>query len=101
MLRVRASSVFPAPSGPACFEQRTDYTISVLSSNGVTRRKLHLAREIRKPFGVRLLPSVKAAGEKAAKDDSRTLGSLIEKLLVEHLKANGYLPNGKPASKRK
>jgi len=47
--------------------------------------------EIKKPFGVRLRPSVRAAAERAAEDDGRTLGGLIEKLLVDHLKANGYL----------
>jgi hypothetical protein len=59
-----------------------------------------MAKEIRQPFGVRLLPSVRAAGEKAAADDMRTLGALMEKLLVEHLLANGYLPKG-GAKKRK
>ena len=47
-------------------------------------------------------PSVRAAGEKAASDDERTLSWLMEKLLTEHLKAKGYLPkDGKPAGKRK
>jgi hypothetical protein len=39
---------------------------------------------------VRMTPSLKAAAENAAKDDTRSLSSLIEKLLVEHLKAEGY-----------
>ena len=60
-----------------------------------------MAREIKQPFSVRLLPPVRTAGEKAADDDHRTLGSLMEKLLVDHLKANGYLPSGKAANKRK
>jgi hypothetical protein len=61
-----------------------------------------MSEETKQPFGVRLRPSVRAAGEKAAEDDSRTLGSLMEKLLTEHLKAKGYLPkSGKPAGKRK
>ena len=41
---------------------------------------------------LRLKPSLKTLAEKAAADDQRSLTSLIEKLLVEHLKANGYLP---------
>lgn len=41
---------------------------------------------------LRLKPSLKALAEKAAEADQRSLTSLIEKLLVEHLKANGYLP---------
>ena len=40
---------------------------------------------------LRLSPRLKAAAEKAAADDHRSLTSLIEKLLSEHLKANGYL----------
>ena len=40
---------------------------------------------------VRIQPSLKATAEKAAKDDARSLSSLIEKLLREHLKAKGYL----------
>ena len=40
---------------------------------------------------VRIQPKLKAAAEKAAKDDARSLSSLIEKLLLDHLKAKGYL----------
>lgn len=43
------------------------------------------------PVSVRLPIDVKAAAEKAAKDDTRSLSSLIEKLLTEHLKEKGYL----------
>jgi hypothetical protein len=42
---------------------------------------------------VRIQPSLKAAAEKAARDDHRSLSSLVEKLLTEHLKAKGYLRN--------
>lgn len=42
-------------------------------------------------FQVRMRPSVKSAGEKAAADESRSLASLMEYLLIEHLKAKGYL----------
>ena len=35
-------------------------------------------------------------------DENRSLASLMETLLIDHLKANGYLPSsGKPAGKRK
>jgi hypothetical protein len=40
---------------------------------------------------IRIQPKLKAAAIKAAKDDVRSLSSLIEKLLTEHLKAKGYL----------
>jgi hypothetical protein len=33
----------------------------------------------------------KKAAEKAAKDDFRTVSSLVEKLLVEYLREKGYL----------
>ena len=40
---------------------------------------------------LRIRPSLKAAAEKAAADDSRSLTSLIEKLLTDALKKRGYL----------
>ncbi len=43
------------------------------------------------PVSLRLPPDVKAAAERAAKDDTRSLSSFMEKLLTEHLKAKGYL----------
>jgi hypothetical protein len=39
---------------------------------------------------LRLSPDLKAAAEVAAEADSRSLTSLIEKLLVDHLKAIGH-----------
>jgi hypothetical protein len=42
-------------------------------------------------FQVRMRPSVKVAAEKAAAADNRSLASLVETLLIEHLKAKGYL----------
>jgi hypothetical protein len=41
-------------------------------------------------------PSLKEAAETAARDDQRSLTSLIEKLLVDHLRAKGYLPKKVP-----
>jgi hypothetical protein len=43
-------------------------------------------------LGVRVQPQTKAALEKAAKDDLRSISSLIEKILVEWLRERGYLP---------
>jgi hypothetical protein len=43
------------------------------------------------PLGLRLLPSVKKALEKAATDDSRPVASLVEKVLTEWLREHGYL----------
>jgi hypothetical protein len=42
-------------------------------------------------LGVRVQPETKAALEKAAKDDLRSVSSLIEKILVEWLRSKGYL----------
>ena len=44
------------------------------------------------PLALRIDPILKAAAEKAATEDRRSLTSLIESLLDQHLKANGYLP---------
>jgi hypothetical protein len=40
---------------------------------------------------LRLQPSLKSAAEKAAADDSRSLTSLIEKLLTDYLRKKGFL----------
>ena len=44
---------------------------------------------------LRLDPQLKAAAEKAAKADHRSLTSLIEKLLADHLRKTGYLKPSK------
>lgn len=43
------------------------------------------------PVSFRLPPEVKEALEQAAKDDTRSVSSLLEKLITDHLKKNGYL----------
>jgi hypothetical protein len=43
-------------------------------------------------LGIRIQPDTKAALEKAAKEDLRSVSSLVEKILVEWLRAKGYLP---------
>ena len=43
------------------------------------------------PVSIRLPPHVKSAAEVAAKDDTRSLSSYIERLLTDHLKKKGYL----------
>jgi hypothetical protein len=42
-------------------------------------------------LGIRVQPEVKAALEKAAKDDLRSVSSLIEKMAVEWLRERDYL----------
>lgn len=43
------------------------------------------------PLGVRLEEDVRKALTKAAKDDSRSISSLISKIIADWLKANSYL----------
>jgi hypothetical protein len=45
-------------------------------------------------LNLRIAPELKAAAEKAAADDNRSLTSLFETLLLSHLREHGYLPNG-------
>ena len=42
-------------------------------------------------IGIRVEPDLKDAAERAAKDDRRTVASLIEKVLTEWLEQNGYM----------
>lgn len=51
-------------------------------------------------LGVRLQPDVKAALERAAKQDVRSVSSLVEKIVVEWLRANGHLASGQPSDLR-
>jgi len=44
------------------------------------------------PISFRLPEETKLALEKAAKDDSRSVSSLLEKLVSDWLKDQGYLP---------
>ena len=40
---------------------------------------------------LRVRPTLKAAAERAAEDDDRSLSSFIEKVLTDHLRKGGYL----------
>ena len=55
--------------------------------------QLHTMKAMAKTsaLSVRVTEQVKAVAEKAAADDSRSTASLVEKILVEWLRANGYL----------
>ncbi len=45
-------------------------------------------------IGIRIEPGLKEVAEKAARDDRRTLASLVEKALVEYLIKHEYLKLG-------
>ena len=47
-------------------------------------------------IGIRVEPPIKEAVERAAKDDRRTVASMSEKILVEWLRAHGYLKAEEP-----
>jgi hypothetical protein len=49
-------------------------------------------------IGFRVSEELKQAAEKAATDDCRTLSSLVEKVLVEHLRKIGYWQQKGPGS---
>jgi hypothetical protein len=50
-------------------------------------------------IGIRVEPELKAALERAAKDDRRTVSSLVEGLLEDWLREKGYLPKEKEAKR--
>ena len=52
------------------------------------------------PLGLRLTPPVKIALQRAATDDQRSLASYVERLLIGHLKAKGYLAVEQPRTDR-
>ena len=43
------------------------------------------------PLSVRFIPTVRAALEKAAKDDVRPISSLVQKIVADWLKERKYL----------
>jgi hypothetical protein len=49
---------------------------------------------------IRMKPSVKEAAQRAAGDDSQSLSSLVEKLLVKHLTTKKYLASEGPHAGR-
>jgi hypothetical protein len=43
-------------------------------------------------LGVRVLPEVKEALERAARDDDRSVSSMVERIISVWLRERGYLP---------
>jgi hypothetical protein len=46
------------------------------------------------PISFRIEQSLKNALEEAAKDDMRSVSSMVEKILTMYLRDKGYLPKG-------
>jgi hypothetical protein len=86
---VRPREVFAAPSAADCFV--TPVTLDGFTSLSIHRRYMVEQRKKTGTLNLRIDPKLKAAAERAAADDQRSLTSLVEKLLTEHLKAKGYL----------
>ena len=87
-------------------KQRVEHKLHDLPASAAAADRRHtniMGEAKRKPFAIRMrLPAVYEAGQTAAADQNRSLASLMETLLVEHLQANGYLPgSGRPYGKRK
>jgi hypothetical protein len=56
------------------------------------------------PIGVRVSLETKDALARAAKDDLRSMASLVEKILTDWLKENGYAPEppkSRPTTRRR
>ena len=51
-------------------------------------------------LNLRIAPELKAAAEKAAADDNRSLTSLFETLLLSHLRDHGYSLEGAGSNTR-
>jgi uncharacterized protein (DUF1778 family) len=47
-------------------------------------------------ISIRVTEATKAAVEKAAKEDGRSVASYVDRILIAHLKSIGYLPKGGP-----
>jgi hypothetical protein len=88
MLRVRPSSALQRLRGPLAFVCKPAHTALIPIDC-----QLHSFAPMTKSeaISVRVSPNIKKAAERAAAEDSRSVASLVEKLLVEWLKANNYL----------
>ena len=48
-------------------------------------------KEIKEVTALRFRPSIKTLLQKAALDDARTVNALVEKIVADWLRGNGYL----------
>ena len=75
--------------GPLAFNSQCLYTAKIVTSSHclyMAEKRLKTAQ-----VNLRIDPALKAAADKAAADDQRSLTSLVEKLLSDYLKKKGYL----------
>jgi hypothetical protein len=75
--------------GPLAISSQCLYTAKTVTSSHclyMAEKRLKTAQ-----VNLRIDPALKAAADKAAADDHRSLTSLVEKLLSDYLKKKGYL----------
>jgi hypothetical protein len=75
--------------GGLLYEDVTPITLHRAFNMSSLRR--YMTRTKSATLNLRIDPKIKVAAEKAAAEDRRSLTSLVEKLLTEYLRANGYL----------
>ena len=63
----------------------------MLSGRSKARESVLNGREATESLELRIEPRVRRAAEKAAAEDGRSLASLVEMLLIDHLRARGFL----------
>jgi hypothetical protein len=56
----------------------------------MVKKPTQAKREVKEVTAVRFRPSIKSALQKAALDDARTVNALVEKIIADWLKSNGY-----------
>jgi hypothetical protein len=84
-----------------CLHSRISH-VQPLSTKVMHRMRVAMRETKDKQYAFRLRPSVYEAGERMAEDQNRSLASILEKLLIDHLRAEGYLPPIEgPGMKRK
>jgi hypothetical protein len=88
LVRVKAIDAAPTASVAVAFVCKWMHNAPSNLDVNCTQRALMAKTSA---ISVRVPDDVKAAAEKAAVADSRSVASLVEKLLTDFLKANGYL----------
>jgi hypothetical protein len=81
--------MFAHPGGPLALSSQCLYTAQISNASHclyMVEKRIKTAQ-----VNLRIEPALKAAAEKAAADDRRSLTSLVEKLLSDYLKKRGYL----------
>lgn len=89
---VRPGEVLVTPrSAASCLRSAYNMpTVVATKSTSFCRHFVGMART--NPLGVRVTPEIKEALERAARDDDRSVSSMVERILSVWLRERGYLP---------